>query len=65
MMNNEQGTMNHQRQMIGDEQETSFIIHHSSFIILTLLIAVFAIFFSVLSIQQHRAFLTNGLDLGN
>ncbi|MCB0182336.1 MAG: DUF2079 domain-containing protein, partial [Anaerolineae bacterium] len=65
MMNDEQGTMNHQRQMIGDEQETSFIIHHSSFIILTLLIAVFAIFFSVLSIQQHRAFLTNGLDLGN
>jgi len=65
MINDEQGTMNHQRQMIGDELETSFIIHYSSFIILIMLIAVFAIFFSVLSIQQHRAFLTNGLDLGN
>ncbi|MCB9078787.1 MAG: DUF2079 domain-containing protein [Anaerolineaceae bacterium] len=65
MMNDEQGMMNHQTQMMSDEHETSLIIHHSSFIILVFLIAVFAIFFSALSVQQHRAFLTNGLDLGN
>lgn len=30
-----------------------------------LLILAFAIFFSLLAMQQHRAFQTNGLDLGN
>ena len=30
-----------------------------------LLIFAFAVFFSVLAVQQHRTFQTNGLDLGN
>ncbi len=29
------------------------------------LVVIFALFFALLSVQQHRAFLTNGLDLGN
>lgn len=29
------------------------------------LVVGFALFFALLSVQQHRAFLTNGLDLGN
>ncbi|MCB0168812.1 MAG: hypothetical protein KDI79_31585, partial [Anaerolineae bacterium] len=63
--------MKHQKQTMIDEQGTMnlsklkssspLIIHHSSFIIVFLLIAIFTVFFSVLSIQQHRAFLTNGL----
>ncbi len=34
-------------------------------IVCLLLILAFALFFSVLAVQQHRAFQTNGLDLGN
>ncbi|MBI1876768.1 MAG: DUF2079 domain-containing protein, partial [Chloroflexi bacterium] len=34
-------------------------------IICLLLILAFALFFSVLAVQQHRTFQTNGLDLGN
>ncbi|NJN99730.1 MAG: DUF2079 domain-containing protein, partial [Anaerolineales bacterium] len=34
-------------------------------IICWLLILAFALFFSALAVQQHRAFQTNGLDLGN
>ncbi len=34
-------------------------------LLLTCLILAFAIFFSALAVQQHRAYLTNGLDIGN
>lgn len=35
------------------------------YLILFILILAFALFFSTLAVQQHQAFLTNGLDLGN
>ncbi len=35
------------------------------YFLLLLLIIAFALFFSLPAVQQHRAFLTNGLDIGN
>ncbi|MCB0197712.1 MAG: DUF2079 domain-containing protein, partial [Anaerolineae bacterium] len=48
-----------------DSSLRSLLAIHSPSIILVGIIIAFALFFSALAIQQHRAFLTNGLDLGN
>jgi uncharacterized membrane protein len=38
---------------------------HPATLLLAVLIAAFALFFGALAVQQHRVFLTNGLDIGN
>ncbi|MCB0209689.1 MAG: DUF2079 domain-containing protein, partial [Anaerolineae bacterium] len=65
MTSDERVTRNQTQPSPLDSPLRSLFIGHASSIILVIFITAFALFFSALAIQQHRAFLTNGLDLGN